>query len=162
MSTAATIRKAQIEDADAATSVLRRSIVELCVADHRNDPQRLASWLANKQPDIFASWVRDPANNVFVAVRDGLVVGVGSVTRDGHIGLNYVAPEARFSRVSRTMLAHLEAEAQRFGHRRVFLTSTATARRFYEKAGYRLRPGEEISDLSSVPMEKWLDEARQR
>jgi GNAT superfamily N-acetyltransferase len=152
------IRKAKSADAEAATDVLRRSIVELGVLDHRNDPQRLASWLSNKHPDVFRSWVGDPNNNVFVAVRDGKVVGVGSITRDGYIGLNYVAPEARFAGVSRSMHAHLENEARRAGLARVFLTSTATAQKFYESAGYRLRRDEEISDGSSLPLEKMLRE----
>ena len=152
------IREAQSGDAEAATDVLRRSIMELGALDHRNDPERLASWLSNKQPDVFRSWVSDPDNNVFVAVRDGAIVGVGSVTRGGYIGLNYVAPEARFAGVSRAMLAHLEGEARRSGLARVFLTSTATARRFYEAAGYRLRKGEAISDGSSLPLEKLFHE----
>jgi GNAT superfamily N-acetyltransferase len=150
------IREARAADAEAATDVLRRSIVELGVLDHRNDPERLASWLSNKQPDVFRAWVGDPDNKVFVAVRAGAIVGVGSITRGGYIGLNYVAPEARFAGVSRAMLAHLENEARRVGLARVVLTSTATARRFYEAEGYRLRHGEVISDGSSLPMEKWL------
>lgn len=32
------IRDAILDDAPAACDVLRRSIAELCVADHRNDP----------------------------------------------------------------------------------------------------------------------------
>ena len=150
------IREAQSGDAEAATGVLRRSIVELGVRDHRNDPDRLASWLSNKQPDVFRAWVDDPDSKVFVAVRDGAIVGVGSITQGGYIGLNYVAPEERFAGVSRAMLAHLESEAQRAGLARVVLTSTATARRFYEAVGYRLRHGEVISDGSSLPMEKSL------
>ena len=151
---------AQEADAEAATDVLRRSIVELGTLDHRDEPQRLGSWLSNTHPDTFRSWVRDPDNNVFVAVRDRAIVGVGSVRRDGYIGLNYVAPETRFTGVSRLMLAHLENEARGFGLDRVYLTSTATAQRFYEAAGYRLRDGEEIIDASSLPMEKLFDAGR--
>jgi GNAT superfamily N-acetyltransferase len=150
------IRRANAGDADAATTVLRRSIIELAVADHRNDPERLESWLANKHPENFRSWLADPDNNVFVAVREGRIVGIGSVMRDGYIGLNYVAPDVRFSGVSRQMLAHLENEAERYGVARVYLTSTATAKRLYLGAGYRLRPGEDSSDPSSLPMEKYL------
>jgi GNAT superfamily N-acetyltransferase len=152
------IRKAVLGDAEAATEVLRRSIMELCKADHRNDPERLAPCLANKRPEIFAAWLNDANNHVFVAVRDGNIAGVGSVTSGGYIGLNYVAPEARSSGVSRQMLTHLEHEARGFGLARVFLTSTATARNFYLAAGYRLRRGEAIIDTSEVPMEKLFDE----
>jgi hypothetical protein len=49
------IRNAVPEDAAAACEVMRRSIAELCVADHRNDPAILERWLANKTPDIFKS-----------------------------------------------------------------------------------------------------------
>ena len=152
------IRKAVLGDADAATDVLRRSIAELCKADHHDDPRRLGPWLANKRPEIFAQWLGDAKNHVFVAVRAGKIAGVGSITSEGYIGLNYVAPEARFAGVSRKMLAHLESEARRFGLARVFLTSTATARNFYLAAGYRLRPGEAMIDASEVPMEKLFDE----
>ena len=51
------IRRAVAGDAQAATEVLRRSIVDLGIADHCNDPQRLKSWLANKQPEFFLSWL---------------------------------------------------------------------------------------------------------
>jgi len=46
------IRDARVVDAPAARQVLRRSIIELCVADHRNDPAILTKWLANKTPEI--------------------------------------------------------------------------------------------------------------
>lgn len=44
------IRDAVAEDAIEACEALRRSITELCVADHRNDPDLLANWLRNKTP----------------------------------------------------------------------------------------------------------------
>jgi hypothetical protein len=48
------IRDAVADDAPAACQVLRRSIVELCAADHGDDPAILAQWLANKTPEIVA------------------------------------------------------------------------------------------------------------
>jgi hypothetical protein len=44
-------RRARVEDAAAACDVMRRSITELCLADHANDPTILEAWLANKTPD---------------------------------------------------------------------------------------------------------------
>ena len=49
------IRHAVAEDPPAACEVLRRSIAELFVADHGNDPEILGRWLANKTPEIVAS-----------------------------------------------------------------------------------------------------------
>ena len=51
------IRDAVAEDAHAACRVLRRSIAELCHADHRNDPAILSRWLGNKTPEFFMSWI---------------------------------------------------------------------------------------------------------
>ena len=49
------IRDALPEDAPAACEVIRRSISELCGADHLNDALILGRWLANKTPEIVTS-----------------------------------------------------------------------------------------------------------
>ena len=129
------IRDAVAEGAPAACRVMRRSITELCVADHRNDPTILTQWLGNKTPEIFASWI-NPANSLLVAVEDGGILAVGCVTNAGEIKLNYVSPDARFRGVSRAMLRALEVRAVERGNVRCTLTSTETARRLYQSAGY--------------------------
>ena len=130
------IRDATSDDAEAACEVLRRSISELCAADHGNDPAILSAWLGNKRPEIVAAWARQPGNSLLVAVERGAILAVGSVTDAGEITLNYVAPGARFRGVSRAMLAALEARAAGRGNARCTLTSTETAHRFYRSAGY--------------------------
>ncbi|HEX2113032.1 MAG TPA: GNAT family N-acetyltransferase [Alphaproteobacteria bacterium] len=130
------VRDAASEDAPAACEVLRRSITELCVADHRNDPDILARWLANKTPEMVASWIGQPTNSVLVAVEDGAILAVGSVSDRGEIGLNYVSPDARFRGASRALLKALEARARERCNARCTLVSTETARRFYLSAGY--------------------------
>ena len=130
------IRDAVAEDAPAACRVMRRSIAELCVADHRNDPAILTRWLSNKTPAIFVSWIAQPVNLLLVAVEGGRILAVGCVTNAGEINLNYVSPDARFRGVSRAMLRALEARAAERGNVRCTLTSTETARRFYQAAGY--------------------------
>jgi GNAT superfamily N-acetyltransferase len=130
------IRDADVDDAAAVCEVTRRSIAELCVADHRRDASVLALWLNNKTPDTFRSWIMHPANCVLVAVDAGVIVGVGAVTDAGEITLNYVSPDARFRGVSRAILAALEKRAIQRGNVRCTLTSTETARRFYRANGY--------------------------
>ncbi len=130
------IRDAVTEDAPVACLVLRRSISELCVADHANDPAILTRWLSNKTPEIVASWITRPDNSVLVAVEHGAIIAVGSVTDAGEITLNYVSPDARFRGVSRALLSALEARALERGNTRCTLTSTTTAHRFYRSNGY--------------------------
>jgi GNAT superfamily N-acetyltransferase len=130
------IREAVAKDASAACQVLRRSISELCVADHRNHPAILMRWLSNKTAEIVASWIARSDNSVLVAVEDDTILGVGSVTDAGEITLNYVSPDARFCGVSRALLGALEARAIERGNVRCALTSTGTAHRFYCANGY--------------------------
>jgi ribosomal protein S18 acetylase RimI-like enzyme len=129
------IRDAVPEDAAAACQVMQRSIAELCVADHRNDPAILERWLSNKTPEIFNSWIR-PDNALLVAVEDDRVLAVGCVTDAGEITLNYVSPDTRFCGVSEALLGALEARAIERGNKLCTLKSTETARRFYRERGY--------------------------
>ena len=129
------IREARAEDAPAACIVSKRSIAELCAADHRNDPSILARWLGNKTHENFCAWVKQPDNSVIVAVENEDIIAVGSVTDAGMIGLNYVLPDARFQGVSRALLRALEVRAAERGNKRCGLTSTETARRFYLSMG---------------------------
>ena len=93
------VRDATSADAEDACAVLRASIIELCAADHGNDPVLMERWLANKQPELVAGWIAQPNGSVLVAVDDGdAILAVGSVTDAGEITMNYVSPHARFRR----------------------------------------------------------------
>src|SRR5262245_5140379 len=130
------IRKAVPEDAAQACEVIRRSIVELCKADHGDDPAILNKWRANKTPDNVRAWIAAPEGHVFVAVAGGEILGVAAVRSSGEITLNYVSPAARFRGISKALLQRLEATAAALGCDRCVLTSTATAYRFYLAAEY--------------------------
>jgi GNAT superfamily N-acetyltransferase len=130
------VRDAVPDDAEPGSLVLRRSIAELCVADHGNDPAFLRGWLSNKTPDHFQTWIKQPGNSLLVAVGTGNILGVGSVTDAGEITLNYVSPDARFRGVSKALLAALEERAATRGCTTCTLRSSETARRFYLSSGY--------------------------
>jgi GNAT superfamily N-acetyltransferase len=130
------IRAAVAADALAACEALRRSITELCVADHDNDPEILGRWLANKMPEIVASWIARPDNPLLLAVDGDTILSVGSVTDVGEVTLCYVAPEARFRGFRRGLLGALETRAVERGNTRCKLHSTLTARGFYRATGY--------------------------
>lgn len=152
------IRDALPEDAAAACQVMRRSIVELCVPDHRNDPEILQHWLSNKTPEIFKSWIRSD-DVLLVAVDRAGIVAVGCVTDAGEITLNYVSPDARFRGVSTAMLDALERRARERGNGRCKLNSTEAALRFYLARGYSQDgPGDgNFGTNSAYPMSKEPD-----
>jgi hypothetical protein len=71
------IRRASANDAESASLVLRRSITELCLRDHGNDPDILKSWLATKTPEKFREWCAAEDGLCLVAVGDdGGILGV--------------------------------------------------------------------------------------
>ena len=154
-----TIRDAVLGDAEAGTRVLRQSITDLCVADHKNDPLFLSDCLSNKTPEHFRSWIAQPGVFLLVAIEDERVVGVGAVTDDGHITFNYVSPEARFRSISKAMLGALEARTIERGCTQCTLESTKTARRFYVSNGYAEAIGttDSCGPAPCAPISKTLD-----
>lgn len=151
------IRDATLDDAPAATLVLRRSITDLCIQDHANNEAILGPWLRNKTPQSVAAWVSQPGSSLLVAVKGDAILAVGSVTDGGEITLNYVSPDARFAGVSRALLAALEARAAERGCVRCILTSTVTAHRFYLARGYTDWTPSGIAPPRGHPMVKNLE-----
>jgi len=129
------------------------SITELCAADHQNDPAEVADWTANKTPAGVRAMLDRAALTMFVAERGGQVAAVGGIEGDV-IMLNYVAPEHRFTGVSKMLLAAMEAELKARGTSIGRLVSTATARQFYRAAGWtETAPG---APRTGFPMRKTL------
>jgi len=133
------VRLAASEDAESVVTVLRRSITELCVADHRNLPGVLGPWLDNKTAANVRAWIESTRNFMVVAEGDAGVCGVASMSTSGGILLCYVLPQVQSTGVGRALLATLEEEARRQGLRELSLESTVAARGFYVRHGYRPR-----------------------
>lgn len=138
--------------------VLRRSITELCAADHQNDPLILNPWLANKTPDNLREWIAREGQVYLVAEIDGQITGIAAVSATDGILLNYVSPDYQRRGVSKALMAVSEGWLKEQGQVVSRLTSTATAKQFYEKLGY-LPEGDAKtgrSGMPSFPMSKAL------
>ncbi|RJF96238.1 GNAT family N-acetyltransferase [Noviherbaspirillum saxi] len=115
---------------------MRRSILECCIDDHRNDVAILSAWLANKTPETVRCWFGSHANYSIVAVSSGVVSGVAIMTRQGKIVLCYVSPEARFGGTGKALLQALECRAKEWGVLQLQVNSTLTAKGFYAHNGF--------------------------
>lgn len=131
------VRKGTASDAKAAIDVLRASISQLCIADHKNDEKQIADWLSNKTEQAWITWLDRQDATVLVAEKANETVGVGVMNQHGEILLNYVTPDARYSGVSKAILEALENTAVKQGIRECVLESTRTVKPFYESCGYR-------------------------
>lgn len=147
------IRAATQFDADEGSILLRRSITELCHADHNGDPKAIAAWIANKTPENWRRWIYGGDSSLLVAVESGRLVGVGMIDTRGSILLNYVLPEARQQGVSKALLTHMECLARISQCDTCRLTSTRTAFLFYRSVGYGV---ESAPDTNGIAMSKWL------
>jgi GNAT superfamily N-acetyltransferase len=148
---------ATVHDADVACDVLRRSITECCVEDHKNGASVLEIWLKNKTPQNVRTWFQNPGNFPVVAQVDGKIVGVALMSKSGEVALCYLVPEARFIGAGKALLSFMEIEAGRRGLDSLHLESTATARAFYLRNGF-LPTGEpkEAFGVTAFPMRKKL------
>jgi len=136
------VRFAVARDADSAIEVLRKSITQLCVGDHQNDPATLQRWLKNKTPDNFHQWLQDPQRHFVVAEVDGAICGVGMIRNNGDLDLCYVLPGKQRLGIGSAMMRALESQANHWRLERLQLISTVNARAFYERHGY-ISTGEE-------------------
>lgn len=125
--------------------ILRNSIRNLCSSDHKNDPNLLGPWLSNKTVETFAVWHANQSLILRVATLDDRAAGFAMASSSGEVMLNYVAPNARFQRVSTVLLGSLEQELFRSGLNRLTLSSTQTAHAFYRSRGW-VDQGDRISD----------------
>lgn len=153
------IRPAERPEAGEMAALLRRSISELCTADHGNDALRLESWLRNKTEETVLHWIDGPGYILVARAckspRRLLGVGMGMPT--GEVVLNYVLPEARFCGVSKALMNAIETRFAEQGLAKARLRSTCTAERFYRSIGYVLidRP-RDPGDRASAVFEKDL------
>jgi GNAT superfamily N-acetyltransferase len=152
------VRPGRDTDAEAAARLMRRSISQLCTADHHCDAEVVRAWLANKRPAVFREWLARPQNIILVAeAGDRVLLGVAAANRAGEITLNYVSPEARFTGVSLTLIADLERRLKQIGLAECRLASTITAHEFYLRRGY-LDDGPTVAafGIVAIPMRKPL------
>lgn len=132
------IQPAQPDQAADICAVIRRSITELCVEDHDNNPDKLACWLENKTVKNCQQWLSNDHSQSFVALEGGQVVGVALLDKEGFLHLCYVLASVMGLGVGKQLLQAVEAQARLWGLEEVTLESTATAWAFYKSQGYQL------------------------
>ncbi|SDD43033.1 GNAT family N-acetyltransferase [Ruegeria marina] len=145
------------------SGVLIRSISSLCATDHRNDPEAVSRWCADKSPQALRDRMAAGDTEYWVSILSGRIAAVGALSDvgdepgTGRIVLNYVDPAFRNQGVSSNMLDRLEALLAERRVSRALLTSTATARDFYLRRGWQMAgPPRQGRWILGHPLEKTL------
>lgn len=151
------IRPATLADAGIISRIIERSIRIGCALDHRNDPPRVSTWIAQQSADFIGARLADPHFYLCMALLADKPVGVGMAQASGDISLCYVQPESFRRGVGRALMQDLEGWLQVRGVAHADLNSTRTGRAFYRRLGYReSAPPVEYQGLQTLPMHKSL------
>jgi L-amino acid N-acyltransferase YncA len=134
------IRRAAAADVPAITRIYNEGIVDRIATleiEERTEEERLA-WLAN----------RDERHPVFVAERDGVVVGWSALnvfnSRKAYRFVSdfsvYIGREARGAGIGKALLSHLVEEARGLGYHKLVLAAfpfNEAGLRLYKSVGFR-------------------------
>lgn len=155
----ATVRVPRQADAPAVAGLWRRSIIELCFADHHGRPEIIAAWCESKTPGHLQAAFGDPNLHWILAnLPDDSPVGIGLLSAAGVIMALYVHPEVVRRGVGSLLLSALTKEASARGLTRLELESTSTAHAFYLRHGFMdvRTPVLHFGCVRAFPMEKSL------
>lgn len=74
----------------------------------------------------------------FKAIKDDELVGIASISESGVIASIFVLPEYQDQSYGTLLIKAIEEEAEKLGINHIWLTSSITAREFFEKVGYKV------------------------
>jgi len=143
------IRAAGPDDATAISALVQRTVR---ISNGKDYPaQAIELIVANFAADKVGQRMAERA--VFVCQQGDRVVGTIALGGDRLRSL-FVDPELQQAGIGARLVAHLEAHARKVGVRELSLSSSLTARGFYERLGYRLIELQEHDGVSTFLMAK--------
>jgi putative acetyltransferase len=145
------IRPATPADVPAISDLIRQTVRQSNAGDYPADVVELIA--ANHVPDKVAQRLAE--RDVFVGLEGQRIVGTIGLGGDKLRSL-FVEPGLQGKGVGARLVAHLEAHARKAGVTELLLSSSITARGFYERLGYRLIRFDEREDGSTFLMSKTL------
>lgn len=145
------IRAACLDDAAAISTLVQRTVRISNGKDYPANSIELivANFAADKVGERMAE------RDVFVCEQGDRVVGTIALGGD-RLRTLFVDPDLQHTGIGARLVDHLEAHARKAGVRELTLSSSLTARGFYERMGYRLIALEEHDGVSTFLMGKLL------
>lgn len=152
------VRRFREEDALATAALFHASVHGLANA-HYSQAERDA-W-APQIPETAVWMQRLQGQSVFVAERDGVIVGFMTLRPDGYLDLAFVSPDASRKGVASKLYEAIEAEAMALGLTRLHAQASHLARPFFERQGWTVLKEQSAERngvaLTNFAMERRLD-----
>ncbi len=147
------IRDATADDGPAISDLIRRTVRLSNAPDYPVEIVELI--VANFTPDKVAQRLAE--RDMFVYAIDERIIGTVGLGGDRLRSL-FVEPSAQRAGIGARLVSYLEAHALSVGVTELKLSSSLTARGFYERLGYRMIHLEQRADGSTFLMTKTLTE----
>lgn len=129
------IRQFRPGDAPALLSLFRDTVRRVNSRDY--GPEQVRAWASDEI--AAAEWsARFLGRFVPVAEVDGQVAGFAELESDGHIDRFYVSADHQGTGIGRALLQAIVAEARRLKIQRLYVESSVTARRFFERRMFQI------------------------
>jgi putative acetyltransferase len=145
------IRNARPADAAAISTLVQRTVRMSNGKDYPS--QAIELIVANFATDKVGQ--RMAERDVFVCQKGDRIIGTIALGGDRLRSL-FVDPELQQAGIGARLVAHLEAHARKVGVRELSLSSSLTARGFYERLGYHLIEPQEHDGVLTFLMAKLL------
>ncbi|MBF2063428.1 MAG: GNAT family N-acetyltransferase [Calothrix sp. C42_A2020_038] len=155
------IRLARPEDAEQMHDVHVNAVRQLCTADYTIE--QIEAWVGYLDPETRRQYILNGAEDeiLFVADRNGIIVGFSCFDMNGEISAIYVHPHYTRRRVGQQLLKAVETKALGYNYKKLEVSASITAIPFYQTQGYKLIEYSSHTLLSGVKipcavMEKYL------
>ena len=129
------IREYDAGDAHATLGVFLAAVTETSAQDYYS-PEQVAAWARPGQRDVIEWGASRAAQNTYVAVVGGNVVGFSDVSTSGHINMLFVSPRYGRRGVGRTLLSFVECRARSMAANRLTANVSITARPLFAAHGF--------------------------
>ncbi|TNF04278.1 MAG: GNAT family N-acetyltransferase [Deltaproteobacteria bacterium] len=149
----AIVRKARHGDEEGIHNSHMTSIQEVCSKDYT--PEQIAAW-GGRSFNLDQKRNLIDNHHVWVVESDGKVEGYGLLfvsESQFEIGGLYFTPKVLGLGLGKKIIDEMKVVAKSLGAKEIFLSSTKTSKKFYEKQGFHQYDEDDVSMIGGVPVE---------
>lgn len=149
----AVVRKAKFGDEEGIHTSHMLSIKEVCAKDYT--PEQINAW-GGREFNFEAKNNLIKNHHVWVIDLGGKIEGYGLLfigEEKAEIGALYFTPKVLGQGLGRIMVQEMKEVSQSLGFKEIYLSSTKTSKKFYEKQGFIQYAEDDFCQIGGVPVE---------